>query len=358
MEIKKGKFIVLYGVNNLGKTTQAKMLVDRLNENGLKAEYIKYPIYELEPAGRLLNDFYRHGNPFNFSDRESQLLHYTDRVSFEPLLKNKLNKGINIIDEDYFGTAIAWGTAFSADQKLLKYLYSFLYPEDLAFLFDGVRFKDAIENNHYHETNIILSEKARITHQEIAAEYGWYKINANLPIMEIQEILWQKAKSLIEKPSNYFIAPNFKELHDQIYLNNPPKSVEEQKNIESGKKIIIRRLSPLAILPKKDSFDDSGYDLFASEYIQIYAGKKATIKTGIKISIPSGYIALIWSKNIKDEDGLHIYATIIDKKFKNEIIINAINISNINYKVYPGMKIAKLYIKKIENLEIIESEIN
>jgi thymidylate kinase/dUTPase len=359
MEIKKGKFIVLYGINNLGKTTQAKMLVDRLKNCGYKAEYIKYPIYDLEPAGLLLNNFYRHGNPYNFSDRESQLLHYTDRISFEPLLKNKLNKGINIIAEDYFGTAVAWGSAAGTNNKLLKYLYSFLYPEDLSFLFDGTRFRDAIENDHYHETNFELSEKSRLAHIEIGMEYGWYKINANLPIMEINEILWHKVKNLLEKPANYFIAPNFKELHDQIYINNQPESMEKLKYTETeNKKIIIRRLSPLAVLPKKDSAEDSGYNLFASEYLPVQAGKKITVKTGIKILIPPGYIGLIWNKNIQDNDGLHVFATIIDGKFKDEIIINAMNTSKIGYKIYPGMKIAKLYFKKMANLEIIESEIN
>ena len=41
----RGKFIVLYGINNLGKTTQAKFLVEKLQSQGLRAEYVKYPIY-------------------------------------------------------------------------------------------------------------------------------------------------------------------------------------------------------------------------------------------------------------------------------------------------------------------------
>ncbi|MCK5084076.1 MAG: hypothetical protein KAQ64_00280 [Candidatus Pacebacteria bacterium] len=103
----KGKLIVLYGVNNLGKTTQAKMLVDYLSRKNIKAEYLKYPIYDLKPAGKLINEYLRAGNPNNFSPRELQLLHYTDRVAFEPILKNKLNDGSNIIAENYVGTAVA-----------------------------------------------------------------------------------------------------------------------------------------------------------------------------------------------------------------------------------------------------------
>jgi thymidylate kinase len=43
----KGKFIVLYGINNLGKTTQAKLLVEKFQKEGLKAEYMKYAVYSL-----------------------------------------------------------------------------------------------------------------------------------------------------------------------------------------------------------------------------------------------------------------------------------------------------------------------
>jgi len=34
--MKKGKLIVLYGINNLGKTTQAELLVEKIKSNGKK----------------------------------------------------------------------------------------------------------------------------------------------------------------------------------------------------------------------------------------------------------------------------------------------------------------------------------
>ncbi len=192
---EKGKFIVLYGVNNLGKTTQAKLLVKKFQENGLKAENIKYPIYNLEPAGKLINDYLRKSNKENFSPREFQLLHYIDRVSFEPILKEKLNKGINVIAEDYFGTAIAWGIETGVREKFLEYLYSFLYKEDLSFLFDGERFVKAIEKKHKHETNAELVEKVRQRHLKLAEKYQWEIIKANLSIEKIHNIIWRKIKT-------------------------------------------------------------------------------------------------------------------------------------------------------------------
>lgn len=194
----KGKFIVFYGINNLGKTTQAKMLVDCLNKKNIKAEYLKYPVYNLEPAGKLINDYLRGGNPYNFSSRELQLLHYIDRISFEKVLKNKLRRGVNIVAEDYFGTAVAWGIGAGVDEKLLKYLYSFVYKEDIAILLEGKRFAHSIEKNHRHENDSELIGKVSKIHSILGKEYSWAKINANQSIENVhQEVLRIINKKLI-----------------------------------------------------------------------------------------------------------------------------------------------------------------
>jgi thymidylate kinase len=195
--MKKGKFIVIYGVNNLGKSTQAKLLVKALKKLSKKAEYIKYPIYDSKPSGKLIKGYMRQGNPYNFSPREFQLLHFIDRVRYEDVLRNKLEKGINIVAEDYFGTAVAWGMAAGVDRKLLEYLYGFVYPEDMTFLFQGKRFKKAQEKNHKHEGDEKLMRKAEETHHLVGKKYGWKKIDANLPIDKIHAILFGEIKKII-----------------------------------------------------------------------------------------------------------------------------------------------------------------
>jgi len=47
------KFIVIYGINNIGKTTQAKNLAKHL-----KAKYFKAPNYEL-PSGIKINKIFK-----------------------------------------------------------------------------------------------------------------------------------------------------------------------------------------------------------------------------------------------------------------------------------------------------------
>lgn len=195
--MKKGRLIIIYGANNLGKSTQAKLLVKAIKKTGKKAEYIKYPIYKSEPAGKLINEYLRKNNPHKFTSREFQLLNFIDRIVYEPILKNKLAKGVNVIAEDYFGTAMAWGLATGVDLKFLEYLNKFVLKENLAFFLDGERFKKAKEKNHKHEKNEKLIEKARIAHLKIGKKYGWQRINANLSIEKVHEVIWKKVQKIL-----------------------------------------------------------------------------------------------------------------------------------------------------------------
>ena len=193
-----GKFIVFYGTNNLGKTTQAKLLTDRLNNENKKTEYLKYPVYDIKPSGELLNNYLRKGNNWNLTPRESQIIYMLNRIQYQKKLKEIISKGINIIAEDYTGTGIAWGIGAGVNKKFLKKINADLMREDLAFLFDGERFKKSIEKNHKHETDQNLTDKVREAHLKLLKECGWIKINANLNLEKIHEIIYNRIIKIIK----------------------------------------------------------------------------------------------------------------------------------------------------------------
>lgn len=192
-----GKFIVFYGINNLGKTTQAKKLVERLEQEGCRAEYLKYAIYDLEPSGPILNDYLRQGNPLGLSAREFQIFQALNRTQYEPMLKEKLKNGIMVVAEDYTGTGIAWGVGAGVDKDFLKKINSHLLPEDLGILFEGERFMQGAEAGHKHESDDEFTQKVRRVHLELGEEFGWSKIDANAGIDEIHEKIWNLTKDII-----------------------------------------------------------------------------------------------------------------------------------------------------------------
>lgn len=214
--INNGKLIVFYGINNLGKSTQARLLVEKLKEDGYQAEYIKYPLYNLEPSGRMLNDYLRNDNPLNLNAKEVQAIYALNRTQYQDELQKKLSAGINIVAEDYTGTGIAWGLGAGVSEKYLKDINSHLIKEDLAILFDGERFKQSIEEGHKHENNNDLINKVRWAHLKLKEENGWLKVDANLKIEEIKNIIWDRVSSFLKKDLS-------------VPENLPIKSEEEQK---------------------------------------------------------------------------------------------------------------------------------
>lgn len=190
--MKRGLFVVLYGINNLGKSTQAKKLVERLSEEGHPAVYLKYPIYDLHPSGSMLNAYLREGNPFNLSAREVQTVYALNRTQYEATLQELLETGTHVIAEDYTGTGIAWGIGAGVGSNYLETINAHLLKEDLAFWFDGERFLEATEKNHKHETNDELMNTVRDAHQQLAKKHGWERIDANNSIDAIHDILWER----------------------------------------------------------------------------------------------------------------------------------------------------------------------
>lgn len=197
MEKKRGKLIVICGINNLGKTTQAKLLVKRLKKEGKKAEYLKYGIYDLKPAGQLLDGYLRKNNPYKFTTREFQILHVLNRTQYQPLLAEKLNKGINIVAEDYISTALAWGIGTGVKEDLMRVLNLHLIKEDKVFLLEGKRFRKGIEKKHQHEANSRLMHKIKRTFQKLAKREKWEVISANQSKELIQELIWRKVKKIL-----------------------------------------------------------------------------------------------------------------------------------------------------------------
>lgn len=195
--MKKGKFIVIHGANNLGKSTQAKLLAEKMNAEGYKTEYLKYPIYNILPSGKIINDYLRNSNPFKLTPREAQTIYALNRTQYEPILKRKLESGINVVAEDYTGTGLAWGIGAGVDENYLKLINSHLLKEDLTLLLDGERFKAAMENGHKHEIDDELWQKVRQAHLRLGKKFGWIKINANLTIKQIHAIIWREVQKVL-----------------------------------------------------------------------------------------------------------------------------------------------------------------
>jgi len=367
-----GKLIVLYGINNLGKSTQAKLLVDKLKDNGYQAEYLKYPIYDLAPSGIILNNYLREKNSFQLSAREAQIIYALNRTQFQDQLIAKLKSGLNIITEDYTGTGLAWGLGAGVDENFLKEINSHLIKEDLVFLFDGERFKQAVENGHKHENDDDLMNKVRWAHLKLREEYGWQKINANLTIEEIHGQLWTEVKKMLEgkltvEPANETLTPSnfgFKPIGEIIDINHKElKIISEAPAVNTApvsnlNRLAVSKVRPNAKLPQIAHAGDAGYDLFSADYYSIAPYSQALVASGLKMTIPEGYVGLIWDKSSLAAAGIKTMGGVIDSGYRGEVMIVVKNLSEEIFNITPGQKIAQIIIQPFISPAIKEEIIN
>lgn len=166
-------------MNNLGKTTMVKSLIDFLKSKGNDAVYLKYPIYDLEPNGPRINRYLREGNPENLNPVTVQKIYSDNRRDFEPELIKMIDDGKLIVAEDYLGTGIAWGMIGGATVEEIEKINEGLLEADLSILLDGERFLAGIESGHIHESASELWPKGRQIHLDLAKRYGWKIVNAN-----------------------------------------------------------------------------------------------------------------------------------------------------------------------------------
>jgi len=117
----------------------------------------------------------------------------------------------------------------------------------------------------------------------------------------------------------------------------------------------IERIDKELELPTYAHEWDAAIDLRSREDVTIGVGRKAIIKTGIKVAIPNGHAGLIWDRSgLAAKHALHTLAGVIDSGYRGEIGVVMINLGENDFKVERGMRIAQMLIQPVLNLRVKE----
>lgn len=196
--MKRGAFITLYGINNIGKTTHARLLCERLRAEGCHAVYLKYPIYTLEPTGPRINEILRGGGAQGVSEQELQTLFMQNRHDYEVTLQQMLAEGVTVVAEDYTGTGVAWGTAKGLERKWVEDLNRDLLQEDFSLLLVGQRAMNAREARHIHENDDGLVLKVQDILVEMGNEKKWHVVQQQATKEETAELIWREVVEFLK----------------------------------------------------------------------------------------------------------------------------------------------------------------
>ena len=123
--------------------------------------------------------------------------------------------------------------------------------------------------------------------------------------------------------------------------------------------ISVEKVSEHAQLPKRATPGSAGYDLCAVEHVVIAPGKRALIKTGIKIEgMPQTMYGRIAPRSgLAFKYGIDVMAGVIDSDYRGEIGVILYNSGDQQFEVKVGDRIAQMIFEQISYVYISEGKI-
>ena len=111
--------------------------------------------------------------------------------------------------------------------------------------------------------------------------------------------------------------------------------------------ININLLHENAKLPSRGSDESAGLDLHTIESVIIPPKHRALLSTGIAMSMPVGYVGLIWPRSkLAAKMGIDVLAGVVDSDYRGEIMISLLNTGFNSVEIKSGDKVAQMIIQK------------
>ncbi len=203
-----GTFIVLEGGEGCGKSTQARLLYQRLQQEG-------YPALLLhEPGGTPLGDQVRRllmaqQGKATISPLAELLLFSAARAELvATLLRPALKEGRVVVCDRYTPSTVAYqgygrGIPLEAIDQVNRLSTDSLEP-DLVLLLDmkpeeGLRRKSEEERQRFEEESLAFHRKVRHGYLEMARAKParWLRVKGTLPQEKIAEVIWERVEHLV-----------------------------------------------------------------------------------------------------------------------------------------------------------------
>ena len=221
-----GKLIVIEGTDGSGKSTQFKLLTQRLEENGTSFQKLVFPQYA-EPSSALIR-MYLGGEfgtkPSDVNAYAASSFYAVDRyASYKKVWGQWYEEGGLIVSDRYTTSNAVHQASKEPDEKqadFLKWLYDFEYDKlglprpDLVIYLDVptdfteamMRRREADTNTHadIHEQDLTYLATCRRTGKAAAQYYGWTVIDcvrdgAMRSMEDIHEEIYRHVAACLEE---------------------------------------------------------------------------------------------------------------------------------------------------------------
>jgi deoxyuridine 5'-triphosphate nucleotidohydrolase len=124
---------------------------------------------------------------------------------------------------------------------------------------------------------------------------------------------------------------------------------------EDEEKLLVKRLSPEAVLPKRSTKEAAGYDLSSVENVTIEPGHRAIVSTGLAVAIPKGcYARLAPRSGLAVKFGIHVGAGVVDRDYRGPVKLVIMNLGQEAVHIQRGDRIAQMILEQIKTPEVEE----
>lgn len=124
----------------------------------------------------------------------------------------------------------------------------------------------------------------------------------------------------------------------------------------SSEYLLVKKLSPDAILPVRKTKESAGYDIYSTDSVVIEPFSHKLISTGIAFTVPYGTYGQLAPRSGISCKGINVGAGVIDRDYTGHVKVLLFNTTNTDYFVNKEDRIAQLIIKKISTPEVMEVE--
>jgi len=200
MHAKRGALIVFEGCDKSGKSTQAQILVERLNSDGIVSRLQRFPD-RTTTIGRVIDEYLR--GTCELSDQTIHLLFSANRWELSKQMETQLNEGVTLIVDRYAFSGVAFTAAKGIDLEWCRQPdVGLLKPDSVFYLHcnSTVAASRGGYGTERYENNEMQTKVANM--YERLMDDTWIKIESSRGIDEIQKEVVTLAKDIIAKCQN------------------------------------------------------------------------------------------------------------------------------------------------------------
>jgi len=182
-----GMLIVIEGVDQSGKETQAQRLRERLREAGHKVRLLSFPDYGTsigEEIARALQGEREYGPDV------MQLLFVANRHERREAIREWVDGGLILVCDRYRASSIAYGEALGLDAGWLEDIQRYLPRAELTIFIDiapATAAKRKSQGRDRYERDLALLERVRSSYQRQATSPDWVRVDGERTIEEVAE---------------------------------------------------------------------------------------------------------------------------------------------------------------------------